>query len=229
MKNPASHPKNHSQAEKPQLSKRRPSQRPAEILDAAAQVFAHEGYDRATTKQIAAAAGVSEGSLYRYFPNKKGILIALLKAHMDAALAETALLGDVSLEEWMADTVTRRIRLSHERPLTIMILQQAMSDPDVGRAFVEMNTRLREKARQQMNELESRGALRDVDPIIAQEAMGSIIMGLTIGAELGAHGWHQEPLSPEALGKGIADVLANGLRANATCHEPQAGRSKKRR
>jgi AcrR family transcriptional regulator len=191
--------------------RRRPAQRPAEILDAAAQVFARRGYDRATTKEIAAAAGVSEGTLYRYFENKKGILLALFKDFIDKALADVAHLPAGSFEEWVAHTVASQIRMAHERPFTIMILQQAITDPDVGRAFVEMNTRLRQEVTRQMAKLEATGALRDIDPFVAGEAMGSMIMGLTVSAELGVYGWHEEPLSPETLSKGIADVLMNGL------------------
>src|SRR6266511_1332655 len=49
----------------------------AGILDAAAGVFADAGYERATTNAIAAAAGISPGSLYQFFPNKEAIAEAL--------------------------------------------------------------------------------------------------------------------------------------------------------
>lgn len=48
-----------------------------EILDASAGVFARVGYEHATTNAIAAAAGISPGSLYQFFPNKEAIAQAL--------------------------------------------------------------------------------------------------------------------------------------------------------
>jgi AcrR family transcriptional regulator len=51
------------------------------ILQAAAQVFAEQGYARATTNKIAERAGVSVGSLYQYFPNKDCLLARLLAHH----------------------------------------------------------------------------------------------------------------------------------------------------
>ncbi|GAA2439925.1 TetR/AcrR family transcriptional regulator [Actinomadura vinacea] len=48
-----------------------------EILDAAAKVFAEAGYEAATTNRIAAAAGISPGSLYQFFSNKEAIAQAL--------------------------------------------------------------------------------------------------------------------------------------------------------
>jgi AcrR family transcriptional regulator len=52
-------------------------QREAQILDAAARVFARKGYERATTREIAAEAGVSEGTIYNYFHSKRDLLIAM--------------------------------------------------------------------------------------------------------------------------------------------------------
>jgi len=48
------------------------------ILDAAALVFARRGYHRARTKEIAEAAGVAEGTIYRYFKSKEELLISLV-------------------------------------------------------------------------------------------------------------------------------------------------------
>lgn len=52
-------------------------QRIASILDAAETIFAHMGYDEATTNHIAAQAGISPGSLYQFFSNKEEIAHAL--------------------------------------------------------------------------------------------------------------------------------------------------------
>ena len=53
------------------------------ILEAAARVFAEHGYPSGTTNRIAAAASMSVGSLYQYFPNKDAILVALVRRHID--------------------------------------------------------------------------------------------------------------------------------------------------
>jgi AcrR family transcriptional regulator len=49
----------------------------ADILEAATRVLARDGARRFTTSRVAAAAGVSVGSLYQYFPNKESILFRL--------------------------------------------------------------------------------------------------------------------------------------------------------
>ncbi len=52
-------------------------ERRRQILDAAAVVFARRGYHRARTKEIAAEAGVAEGTIYKYFKSKEALLISL--------------------------------------------------------------------------------------------------------------------------------------------------------
>lgn len=47
----------------------------ARILEAAKTLFAHKGYDAVSIRAVAAAAGMSAMSLYRYYPNKRGILV----------------------------------------------------------------------------------------------------------------------------------------------------------
>ena len=49
------------------------------ILQAAAQVFAEKGYARATTRALAAAAGVNEVTLFRHFGNKQNLFAAVIE------------------------------------------------------------------------------------------------------------------------------------------------------
>jgi AcrR family transcriptional regulator len=74
---------------------RRSTQLVADILVAAIRVLERDGAARFTTIRVAAAAGVSVGSLYQYFPNKQAILYRLQVdewARTGAALG--AILGD---------------------------------------------------------------------------------------------------------------------------------------
>mgnify|MGYP000091377334 CR=1 FL=1 len=64
----------------------------ATILEAAKTVFSRKGYDATTIVDIAAQAGVAEGTVYEYFKTKKALLLsitrvyfALYKTELDAA------------------------------------------------------------------------------------------------------------------------------------------------
>ena len=54
-------------------------QRRQDILEAALKIFAQKGYNGSTTAEIACAAGVAEGTIFRHFTTKKDLLIAVLE------------------------------------------------------------------------------------------------------------------------------------------------------
>jgi AcrR family transcriptional regulator len=56
------------------------------IADAALDVFATEGFGRATMADIARRAGVSTGNVYRYFESKDALLAAVLPAEVPRRL-----------------------------------------------------------------------------------------------------------------------------------------------
>lgn len=53
------------------------------ILDAACALFAKQGYDAVTTKELAAAVGCSEALLFRYFSSKEAIYEALYEEYFE--------------------------------------------------------------------------------------------------------------------------------------------------
>ncbi|MGI5425950.1 TetR family transcriptional regulator [Streptomyces sp. CA-179760] len=63
--------------DRPRRRQARGERRIAQLLDAAATVFATTGYTAASTNAIAREAGVSPGTLYQFFPNKEAIAIEL--------------------------------------------------------------------------------------------------------------------------------------------------------
>src|ERR1700728_212039 len=84
-------------SKKPSL-RRRPQQRRAHqtveaVLDAVIRLLKREGRAAITTNRIAEVAGVSIGSLYQYFPDKRSIFIALHQRHIEQIdrLVETQL------------------------------------------------------------------------------------------------------------------------------------------
>jgi len=62
------------------------------ICEAAIQVLLSHGADRLTTTRVAERAGVSVGTLYQYYPNKRSLLFAAFEDHMEkvARAVETA-------------------------------------------------------------------------------------------------------------------------------------------
>ena len=59
--------------------RRRPADRPAEILAAALEVFAARGFHSARLEEVAKKAGVSKGALYLYFETKADLFRAVVR------------------------------------------------------------------------------------------------------------------------------------------------------
>lgn len=68
------------------------AKRREQLLDAALELFASHGYARATTSELAKAAGVTEPIIYRHFSSKKDLFIALIERT-----------GQQTLEQWAQD------------------------------------------------------------------------------------------------------------------------------
>jgi AcrR family transcriptional regulator len=90
--------------------KRRPEERPSQILDAALEVFESRGLAGARLEEIAEEAGISKGTIYLYFESKEALFRALVQRTIVAATAEfvereragtaTARLHELAAERW---------------------------------------------------------------------------------------------------------------------------------
>jgi AcrR family transcriptional regulator len=105
----------------------------ARILDAAFQVVRDQGLTNATTKQIARAANLTEGALYKHFPDKFGLLHAALVRHIPG-LDELDVIADtgVSTQQALHQIIIRA--LSYAADLGPIMLQLG-ADPELQRAF----------------------------------------------------------------------------------------------
>lgn len=62
------------------VPRRRKDARPAELLEAALEVFAEKGFAAARMEDIAARAGAAKGTIYLYFPSKEAVFEALVRS-----------------------------------------------------------------------------------------------------------------------------------------------------
>jgi AcrR family transcriptional regulator len=108
--------------------------RRTQILMGAAKVFAEKGFHKATTKEIAQAADVSEGTIYNYFDNKRELLLAMIEL-----LATTQSLKGIILQQVPADPkefitliLRDRYQLAQERAYQIApILAEVFTDAEL--------------------------------------------------------------------------------------------------
>lgn len=68
----------------------------AQLLEAAARVYARRGFEAATLDEVAEEAGFTKGAVYDHFGSKEKLLLALLDEHLSAQIAEQIDLFDTS-------------------------------------------------------------------------------------------------------------------------------------
>jgi AcrR family transcriptional regulator len=189
------------------------AQRREQLLDVAAQAFSAQGYARATTSQLARAAGVTEPIIYRHFKSKKNLFIALI-----------ARTGKRTLEQWERDLAgaktpaERLARLIGDNPMVsgegrdaYRVFLQAISeveDEDIRRAISDHIRSLHAFIVGELAEAQKTGAVRD--RFSAEVLAWSLIsMGLGYGAltALGVEGHNER----DDKGMHLSDVLARVL------------------
>ncbi len=77
-----------------------------QILEEATKLFSVEGYDKVTTKRLAAACGVTEPALYRYFTSKEVIYDAVLDS-LESRLECDDMYGDLDSEDEVGQLLSR--------------------------------------------------------------------------------------------------------------------------
>lgn len=98
----------------------------AALLEAGAQVLERDGLDGFNTNRVAARAGVSVGSLYQYFPNKRALLVALIEqAQTELRDGFAAVATGGGLESDMRGLLAVAIRHQTARPMLARALDEA--------------------------------------------------------------------------------------------------------
>ena len=102
-----------------------------DITKAARAVFEEKDYQTALMSEIAARAGVVEGTIYRYFENKRALLVRVLEQWYETLLAENRTLGAISgTEARLRALVWRHLTSIRQHPaLSRLMFQEIRPDP----------------------------------------------------------------------------------------------------
>src|SRR5262245_31589599 len=100
------------------------------ILEAAQQLFAQQGFEAATTRDIARAAGIGVGTLFNYFPAKESVAVALVTdawTRASAAFAEKPPEASSLEEELFAHVAALLRKLKPYRKYLPAVLETSLS------------------------------------------------------------------------------------------------------
>ena len=199
---------------------RRIADRQCRILQAAATIFREKGYARATTKEIADAADMSEGSLYNYFNTKRDLLLGLAQDFANRTSTDINSIQVEGIEELMVKIMTSRFEHMRRKGLITLILHEARMDPDVHRYYVEeVLAPFRGQLEERLQLLIDAGIIRPVNAAIAARTLINAVMGFSVMFDLGNDALI-ESMSSEELAQQVLDLFLNGLRP---CPEDSAG------
>ena len=104
------------------------------VLEAAVAEFAAHGLAGTSTEDVARRAGISQPYLFRLFPTKKALFLALVeRCFRRVEDAFTAAAGDLTGDEAMAAMADEYTRLLDDRTLLLLQMQiyAACSDPEI--------------------------------------------------------------------------------------------------
>jgi AcrR family transcriptional regulator len=166
-------------------TKRKPKgsggERRDEILRAATELFASEGYGRVTTRELAKRAGLSQTGLYIYFRTKEEILAAICDRTHDAMTAafEAALADAKSPKQALSKLVRSYIEfgLAHpaEYQLTFTVSPETLAPiaKDFSKPFVAQEPGARSFLRfhDLLARLAKQGAPIAIDPMTAVQIL----------------------------------------------------------
>ncbi|MGD9572532.1 MAG: TetR/AcrR family transcriptional regulator [Thermoleophilia bacterium] len=177
-------------------------ERRAAILDAARGQFARHGFHGAATAAIARAAGCSEAILYRHFPSKRDLLVAVLRAEVEGRIvADRDLVVRVASDPaGMLPEVLRRRIEEGELQITARLVLLAISmsgDEEIGDAVRGAFEAIRGPLREVIAGAQADGTVRpDLDP----EALTWIWHGLFLVALV------RNSLAPDGVALGAVDA-----------------------
>jgi AcrR family transcriptional regulator len=118
------------------------------ILDAAQRCFVAQGFHAASMASVAQAADMSAGLIYRYFPGKHAIILAIIERELARGQARIAALP--SAVDVAGELVQALRRWRHgdpddfNVPLFLSMTADATRDPTIAAALRDSDRRIRE-------------------------------------------------------------------------------------
>lgn len=183
------------------------------ILASARRLFAHQGFEGTTTRALARAAGVAEGTLFRHFDNKKAILVEVATQGWVELLTDLLTeLSEMGSYKSVSQVIQRRLfHLRENADLMRVCFLEAQFHP-------ELRDRIQEDAIAKMMDVAEafvetgieRGIYRPMNPRL----VAKVFLGIFAISGFSYQTLMEGNPSPEAMKEmadGLADIFLNGV------------------
>jgi AcrR family transcriptional regulator len=197
------------------------------ILNAALELFAHQGYRGTNVREIAARAGVSTGNVYHHFPEKELIFRTLLDQYWEVLASSQHPINRALADGAFPEDLERLGRAAREsveryRPYIALIYVDVVEfeGKHIQTYYASMAARFDAFVEQHPGAISLDRLRPDVAPgFAAMLASRVFLQFFAVEIIFGAHGHFGR--GNEAVVRDIADILAHGmLRPEPTATAP---------
>ncbi len=185
------------------------------ILNSAQRLFARQGYEGTTTRNLAQAAGVAEGTLFRHFANKKAILVEVVTQGWIEILTDLLTeLSEMGSYKAVGQVMQRRMfKLRESADLMRVCFMEAQFHPELrDRIQSEIIAKMTDVTEAFIQTGMDRGVYRNMDPkLVARVFLGLFtIAGFSNDTLLDGDA---SPKATKEMAEGLADIFLNGVLA----------------
>lgn len=183
------------------------------ILKSALRLFAKLGYDGTTTRDLAEAAGIAEGTLFRYFSTKKAILIEVATQGWVEILTDLLTeLSEMGSYKAVAQVMRRRMLNLHKNADMLKVcFMEAQFHPELrDRIQLEVINKMTDVAEVFFQSAMDQGTYRRMNPkIVARVFLGMFaVAGFSQDTIMGES---SSPAEMQEMAEGLADIFLNGV------------------
>lgn len=184
-------------------------QRRQQILKAAAACFVSDGFRGASISDICAAAQMSSGHLYHYFPSKEAIFQAIVEARLSRATVEIQeVMTSADPIEYFIDRVCDTISSQREdaqKSLLLEMLAEAQRNQIIGEILHNHSTEVKTLLSRFLKDAQDTGKIdRSLNPDLLSSLLLVIIDGIQAMSA-------RSPLATESERRAAAELLITNL------------------
>lgn len=120
----------------------RAQQKRTALLESGRTLFISKGYEQTTAKEIAAFAGVATGTFYRYFSDKRQLLMSLLEDKLDNLLPPEPSWVSRDPESLLASLLQAHYQRLNELELHRVLPELMLKDPELAEFLREARKKI---------------------------------------------------------------------------------------
>ncbi len=186
------------------------ARRQEEILDAAAELFARNGYPNTDVQQVADTLGVGKGTVYRYFPSKEELFLAAvdrgvrqMQEHIDGSVA-----GISDHVELIVQAIRSYLIFFDENPqlLELFVQERAEFRGRKKAAYFAQREAGCGASDDFLRTLIRAGRLRDIQVDCIRDVAGDLLFGTVFANTLAG----RRP-DPDQQARKVVDILFHGI------------------